>query len=98
MINLQKNFYSKRYIVNSSIFGFGRRGGRNYYEKSVRRSERWRKSKLSGMTNEEIEESFNKAVDMTVFSWNGDVDTIMSPIDSIDVTNIFLGEHDVHES
>ena len=42
------------------------------------------------MTNEEIEESFNKVVDMTVFSWNGDIDTIMSPIDSIRYYKHFL--------
>ena len=36
-------------------------------KRAMRRSERWRKSKLSGMTNEEIEESFNKAIDTAVF-------------------------------
>ena len=39
---------------------------------------------------EEIEESFFEPTKMTVFSWNGDIDTIMQPIDSMKYYKSFL--------
>ena len=91
MINLQKEFFIQNDTLSTAPFlDLEEDEEETIMKRAMRRSERWRKSKLSGMTNEEIEESFNKAVDMTVFSWNGDVDTIMSPIDSIRYYKHFL--------
>ena len=91
MINLQKEFFIQNDTLSTAPFlDLDEDEEETIMKRAMRRSERWRKSKLSGMTNEEIEESFNKAVDMTVFSWNGDVDTIMSPIDSIRYYKHFL--------
>ena len=91
MINLQKEFFIQNDTLSTAPFlDLEEEEEETIMKRAMRRSERWRKSKLSGMTNEEIEESFNKAVDMTVFSWNGDVDTIMSPIDSIRYYKHFL--------
>jgi len=91
MINLQKEFFIQNDTLSTAPFlDLDEDEEETIMKRAMRRSERWRKSKLSGMTNEEIEESFNKAIDMTVFSWNGDVDTIMSPIDSIRYYKHFL--------
>jgi len=91
MINLQKEFFIQNDTLSTAPFlDLEEDEEETIMKRAMRRSERWRKSKLSGMTNEEIEESFNKAIDMTVFSWNGDVDTIMSPIDSIRYYKHFL--------
>ena len=91
MINLQKEFFIQNDTLSTAPFlDLEEEEEETIMKRAMRRSERWRKSKLSGMTNEEIEESFNKAVDMTVFSWNGDIDTIMSPIDSIRYYKHFL--------
>ncbi len=91
MINLQKEFFIQNDTLSTAPFlDLEEDEEEAIMKRAMRRSERWRKSKLSGMTNEEIEESFNKAVDMTVFSWDGDVDTIMSPIDSIRYYKHFL--------
>ena len=91
MINLQKEFFIQNDTLSTAPFlDLEEEEEETIMKRAMRRSERWRKSKLSGMTNEEIEESFNKAVDMTVFSWDGDVDTIMSPIDSIRYYKHFL--------
>ena len=91
MINLQKEFFIQNDTLSTAPFlDLEKEEEETIMKRAMRRSERWRKSKLSGMTNEEIEESFNKAVDMTVFSWNGDIDTIMSPIDSIRYYKHFL--------
>ena len=50
---------------------------------SAMRSERWRKMKSSGKNEDEIWDTFQVETPMKVFSWNGDIDTIMKPIDSI---------------
>ncbi|MDW5289056.1 penicillin-binding protein 1A [Formosa sp. PL04] len=59
--------------------------------RSMRQSERWRKMKRdSKKSDEEIIESFNVAIPMTVFSWKGEIDTIMKPIDSMRYYKKFL--------
>ena len=84
MVNLQKEFFIQNDTLSTAPFlDLEEEEEENIMKRAMRRSERWRKSKLSGLTNDEIEESFNTPTDMTVFSWEGDIDTIMSPIDSI---------------
>jgi len=46
-------------------------------------SDRYRRMVAAGKSEAEIEAAFNKPVKMKVFSYSGDFDTIMSPIDSI---------------
>ena len=57
---------------------------------SVRRSDRYINLKKAGASEEEIKNIFNTPVKMTVFSWNGDIDTVMSPMDSIKYYKWFL--------
>ena len=52
-------------------------------ERSARRSERWRALRASGKNEESIWASFKKPTPMTVFSWKGDIDTVMTPLDSM---------------
>ena len=52
-------------------------------ERSARRSERWRAMRASGKGEEDIWASFKVPTPMTVFSWKGDIDTVMSPLDSM---------------
>mgnify|MGYP003969823539 CR=1 FL=1 len=52
-------------------------------EQSIRRSERYRKLKNLDVSEDSIRASFMIPVEMRVFSWEGSIDTIMSPIDSI---------------
>ena len=56
----------------------------------ARRSERWRKMRASGKDDDAIWASFQKPVEMEVFSWKGDRDTLMSPLDSIRYYKHFL--------
>lgn len=54
-------------------------------------SERWRKMKYDlKKSNEEIIESFDVAIPMKLFSWKGEIDTIMKPIDSMRYSKKFL--------
>ena len=54
------------------------------------RSERWRKMRLAEIPEEEIKKSFYVKVPMRVFSWKGERDTIMTPMDSIRYYKYFL--------
>ncbi|MFQ3340429.1 MAG: penicillin-binding protein 1A [Flavobacteriaceae bacterium] len=54
------------------------------------RSERWRKMRLADIPEEEIKKSFYVKVPMRVFSWKGERDTIMTPMDSILYYKYFL--------
>ncbi len=51
--------------------------------RSIRQSERYRVLRQGGMNFNQIKENFKKPIEMTVFSWRGEIDTIMSPLDSI---------------
>lgn len=63
---------------------------REILEKSVRQSDRYRTMKESGCSEEEIKAAFRKPVHMTVFSPHGEVDTTMTPYDSIRYYKSFL--------
>ena len=91
MKNLQKEFFIQNDTVSSAPFNDLEEDEEDLIMKrAMRRSERWRKAKLSGKTNDEIEELFFEPKNMTVFSWDGDIDTLMTPIDSIRYYKHFL--------
>ena len=58
--------------------------------RAMRYSDRYRSMKQAGKNDIEIDKVFQTPVEMTVFSWNGDLDTIMSPMDSIRYYKSFL--------
>ncbi|WP_310991595.1 penicillin-binding protein 1A [Aequorivita marina] len=57
---------------------------------AMRKSDRWRIMEKQGKEEEEIIASFKKKVPMRIFSWKGDIDTIMTPMDSIRHHKSFL--------
>lgn len=59
-------------------------------ERSKRQSERYVTMKRDGASDEEIEQAFNSPVEMTLYSTSGDIDTTMTPMDSIKYTKSFL--------
>jgi len=58
--------------------------------RSVRQCERYRVLKESGASDAEIHKSFHTPIEMSVFTYHGEVDTVMSPIDSIKYYKSFL--------
>lgn len=58
--------------------------------RSMRQSERWRKMKANGKSEKEILASFDVPTPMSVFSWKGEIDTIMKPADSMRYYKSFL--------
>lgn len=51
--------------------------------REIKKSERYRVLHKAGKSFDEIKKHFNEPVDMTVFKWGGEVDTTMTPLDSI---------------
>ena len=58
--------------------------------RAMQQTDRYRTLKANGLSMEEIKAEFKKPEEMRVFSWNGPVDTIMSPWDSIRYHKSFL--------
>jgi len=56
----------------------------------MKRSERYRLARKAGKPMGEIEKEFNTPVSMRIFSWEGDIDTVMTPMDSIRYYSRFL--------
>ena len=52
-------------------------------ESAMTQCDRYRKLNDQKVSKEEIEKIFNTPTEMTIFSWNGSIDTIMTPMDSI---------------
>jgi penicillin-binding protein 1A len=52
-------------------------------ENSIRRSDRYINMRRLGIPEDSIRMSFNVQIPMTIFSWNGEIDTLMTPMDSI---------------
>jgi len=93
MKNLQKEFFRQNTKRENSTAPFlDLREGEidTLLERTAYRSERWRKMKLAGAADETILASFKKKVPMRVFSWKGEIDTVMSPMDSIRYYKHFL--------
>lgn len=63
---------------------------RGILNRSIRQSERYRVMREQGATDEEIQKSFRTPVEMSVFTYHGDVDTVMTPLDSIRYIKSFL--------
>ncbi|HPS27031.1 MAG TPA: transglycosylase domain-containing protein [Bacteroidales bacterium] len=56
----------------------------------VYRSERYQNLKKEGIPDDKIMKIFNTPVNMRVFAWGGDKDTIMTPLDSVKYYKWFL--------
>ena len=56
---------------------------KNIIDLAIRRTERYRSLRRRGVNMDSIRAVFNTRTEMTVFSWRGEVDTIMTPLDSL---------------
>ena len=91
MKNLQKEF-DKRNINNkiAPFRGVTNEQIDNIINQAIRNSDRYKIFKREGMPEDSILASFDKPTKMKVFSWEGKVDTIMTPRDSIYYHKKFL--------
>lgn len=55
----------------------------NILDRAVQRTERHKKMKASGYSEEQISDAFNQKTDMHLFTWEGMKESEMSPMDSV---------------
>lgn len=55
----------------------------NRFKRAKRQSARYVQMKSAGYSDSEIEDAFNKPIEMTVYTPHGEIDTLMTPSDSI---------------
>jgi len=93
--DLQKQFFREKRGVKNAPYTTNR--GElpqsqldNLIARALKQTDRYRCMKKSGASEEEITRAFNTPVEMRVFSYDGLVDTIMTPRDSVLYTKHFL--------
>ena len=59
-------------------------------DQSMKRSVRYKRLKSQGKSIKEIRKTFDKRTEMKLFSWQGKIDTILSPRDSLIYSKFFL--------
>jgi penicillin-binding protein 1A len=91
MANLQKHFFEEQKRNKTAPFyDLDSDEIERSYERAKRGSERYRRLRAAGISSKEIDKIFKTKTEMSVFSWKGDKDTIMSPMDSIKYYKFFL--------
>ena len=86
MSNLQDAFFEQnipKWNPTAPFLDLTEKEVERLMNQAMMRSERWRKMKLAGKTEDDIKASFDQETAMKIFSWKGEIDTVMSPIDSI---------------
>lgn len=69
---------------------FNFKEAKSLIDQGMRRSDRYQQLKTEGKTEEDILQNFRTPARMSVFSWRGEIDTLMRPIDSIKYYKLML--------
>lgn len=92
MQSMQKTFFKEK--KGRSYAPFSRKLKQeeinSIMERTKKQSERYLKMKAAGYNQSEIDQIFRKPIEMQVFSYDGMIDTVMSPLDSIRYQKYFL--------
>ena len=89
--NLQKQFFvEQKDNKNAPFLKITPEETKKIMDKAMKSSDRWRIMKEDDKSDEEIIASFGVKTKMKVFSWKGEVDTLMTPTDSIRYYKHFL--------
>ena len=84
MKNLQKEFFAS--YKNAPPWG----KNNDFIETAIKQSARFIRMKRAGVAEDSIRRAFDTKIPMTVFSYRGDIDTLMSPLDSLKYYKHFL--------
>lgn len=76
--------------ANAPFYDLTKEEINNSMELAMRRTERYRKLRRAGRSMEEIRSIFNTPASMRIFSWEGEIDTTLTPMDSIRYYKHFL--------
>ena len=91
MKNLQQEFFAQQKDnKNAPFVNITDDETRKIMNNAMKQSERWRVMKDMDKSDEEIIASFSVKTKMKIFSWKGEIDTLMTPTDSIRYYKHFL--------
>ncbi len=63
---------------------------RQIMERSVRQSDRYQSMRRNGIPEDSITLAFNTPIPMKLFSWKGEIDTVLTPLDSLRYYKFFV--------
>lgn len=66
------------------------KGAEMQIDQGIKRSERYKALKLEGKSEDEIATDFNTKTKLTIFTWKGNLDTLMKPVDSVKYYKMLL--------
>jgi len=94
-VNLQKKFFdekrNKRFAERAPFSNNTSKAQTDYImARAMRLSDRFRNMRKAKASADSIKVAFNTPVQMTVFSWKGTIDTVMTPMDSLRYYKYFL--------
>ena len=91
MANLQEEFFIQaKDNKNAPFVNISSAETQKIINQAMKSSNRWSVMKSMDKSEEEIIKSFSEKTKMTIFSWKGEKDTIMTPLDSIRYYKHFL--------
>ncbi len=91
LANLQEQFYiDQKSNKNAPFIKLSDAETQKILERAMKTSERWRIMTDKKISEADIRASFKKKTRMSVFTWQGEKDTLMTPMDSIRYYKHFL--------
>lgn len=91
MKNLQEEFFiDQKNNKNAPFVNISEIETQRILNQAMKNSKRWRILKAQDLSDEEITKTFSNPTKMTVFSWDGDKEMTMTPLDSIRYYKHFL--------
>lgn len=91
LANLQQEFNRQNERNPTAPFrGVNKSEIQRILTRAMHNSGRWKRMKADGKSAEEIQKAFQQKRKMQIWSWNGMIDTVLSPIDSIRYYKSFL--------
>jgi penicillin-binding protein 1A len=91
MKNLQEEFFMQsKTNKNAPFVNISDEETQKILRQAMKSSERWKVLKDLEKTEDEIVKSFSVKTKMKIFSWKGEIDTLMTPLDSIRYYKHFL--------
>ncbi len=91
MANLQRVFFKQQKKNKTAPFyDLSEDQIKRIIDRGMKNSDRWKRLKKAGKSEEYIRKVFDTKTDMRVFSWKGDRDTIMTPKDSVRYYKYFM--------
>jgi len=89
--NLQKEFFKQQKgNKNAPFIQINDAETKKIIDRAMRNSERWRQMSAQGKEEADIVKSFDVKTKMSIFTWKGEKDTLMTPRDSIVYYKHFL--------